>query len=544
MVKTSASGMTEFHWQEAKILIIDDHQENVRLLERVLEIVGILDCKGITDSREAMQAFRDFEPDLILLDLSMPHLNGFQILELLTAAIPADSYLPILILTADATEPTKRQALSSGARDFITKPFNNAEVILRVKNLLETRRLHLQLREHNESLEAAVSQRTIELEKAVADLQAAQQHTIQQERLRALGTMASGVAHDFNNSLSIIVGFGEFVLRDCERYDVMKNAAEQMRMVLIAAEDASKIVNRLKEFNRPEDGELRQSVDLAGLVEKALRLTKPRWETQAMGRGITIRPRLELARTPVIDGDPSELRELMTNLIFNAVDAMPEGGILTCRTRLEGELILLQVSDTGIGMSEEVRQRCLEPFFTTKGEGGTGLGLAMVYGIVQRHRGTMDIQSVPGGGTTFSFRFPAGAPTAPGAESVDIGVEQSLRILVVDDQKVIREILVEYLSADLHVVETASNGAEALAQLDANVYDIVITDQAMPGMAGDQLAATLKKKAPQTRTILLTGFGASEGEPMREGIDLVIAKPVSQRTLRRALSKVMRTGSA
>ena len=228
--------------------------------------------------------------------------------------------------------------------------------------------------------------------------------------------------------------------------------------------------HRLREFYRPADaGKSRQLIDLNGLVEQAVALTRPRWHGQALGQGVTIAVACELAAgLPELLADAAELREMLTNLIFNAVDALPEGGRITLRTALEEEhdgerALRLEVADTGVGMSEETRRRCLEPFFTTKGTRGTGLGLAMVYGTVQRHSGSIELASTPGAGTRFALRLPLRLPAAevvvPMNDSHDRGAH---RILVVDDQAVLCEILVEYLTGDGHEVETALDGYEAL----------------------------------------------------------------------------------
>lgn len=533
--------MKEAPWTEAKVLIIDDEPANVLLLRRVLENAGFREQRGVTDSREAIAAFESFRPDIILLDLSMPHVDGYELLGRFDAAFPKGGYLPILVLTADATDRAKQRALSSGAHDFITKPFNNVEVVLRVANLLETRRLHLQLSQHNEALEMVVGARTAELRRALDELRATQQQVIQQERMRALGVMAGGVAHDMNNALSVILGFGELALARCEDEPDAHGQAVPLRAIVMAAEDASRMVNRLREFNRPEAAEINQLIDLNALARQAIALTEPRWKTQALASGINIDVELEESAVPFISGDPPELREALTNLIFNAVDAMPEGGAIRLRTRAAGGGTVLEVSDTGIGMSEEVRQRCLEPFFTTKGERGTGLGLAMVYGILQRHGASVAIESASGQGTKFIFEFPA-APTPDSASAAPLAVmlDEPLSILVVDDQEVLRDIIGQYLQQDWHVVETAGSGAEALEKFRAGHFDVVITDQAMPQMNGDQLIAAIRELAPAQRILMLTGFGAPDdasASPM--GADLVVAKPVSKEALRLAVARLM-----
>jgi len=525
-----------------RILIVDDEPANVQLLEMLLGHAGLGNFQSTTDSRKVLELYCAWEPDLILLDLSMPHLDGFQVMAQLRAVIPAQSYVPILVLTAAVTPEARRRALTGGANDFLIKPFDVTEVTLRIRNLLETRRLHLDLQHSHASLELTVQERTQDLENALAELKSNQQQLLEQERMRAFGVMAGGVAHDFNNVLSIVLGYGEVVLGDCQNDPAREQDAAAMRTIITAAQDGARMVTRLRDFNRPPGSHLApaQSVDLHLLAGQAVSLTEPLWKAQALKSGLVLN--VEVVSAPdlaPVAGDPAELRELLTNLIFNAVHAMPEGGQITVRTRGEGGQVVLEVSDTGTGMTEEVRQRCLEPFFTTKGEKGTGLGLAMVYGIAQRHHATMDIQSEPGRGTTFCFRFPAQArPTADGAAPALEGA-RPLKILVVDDQPFICEILVLFLAEDCHLAEAVSSGAAALECLSRDRYDLIITDQAMPEMTGLQLATAVAALAPETRVILLTGFGADEFPNHGAGaIDLVVSKPVTKEALRQAIAKV------
>ncbi|MBE7211392.1 MAG: response regulator, partial [Gluconacetobacter diazotrophicus] len=486
-------------------------------------------------------------PDLLLLDLNMPHLDGFGVMRQLAGEYPAEDSLPILVLTADISVETKRRALSAGATDFLTKPFDPVEVILRINNLLRTRRQHVLLSDQKGLLEEAVRGRTRELEDTLARLRDTQGRMVQQERLSALGSMTAGIAHDFNNVLSLILGYSEMLRRSLAQPDGAATADLLLGTVITAAQDAARMFGRLREFYRPADqGQPRKMVDLNALVEQAAALTRPKWHGQALGQGATIRLRTELCPgLPLFLADAAELREMLTNLIFNAVDALPQGGEILLRTRAAGrEEVALEVRDTGTGMDEETRRRCLEPFFTTKGQKGTGLGLAMVYGTMQRHGGRIDLQSSPGLGTTFSFYFPAEVKAPETAATAPADAHHSLSILTVDDQPVLCEILAEHLTEDWHTVEMAADGREALEKFRAKAgehpYDLVITDRAMPNMNGEQLAAAIKAMAPDTRVILLTGYGATnDGGLLPANIDMVVDKPVTRQALREAVARVM-----
>ncbi|MBI2205949.1 MAG: PAS domain-containing protein [Candidatus Rokubacteria bacterium] len=259
------------------------------------------------------------------------------------------------------------------------------------------------------------------LEEALAELEATQRQVLRQERLRAMGQMASGIAHDFNNSLAPILGFSELLLRPGQPHDAALVQA-YMRHINTAARDASGLVGRLRELyrERTEPVEI-SAVNLTECIDEAVALTQPRWKNQAMAKGATIHVDVDAQDVPHIAGDSSAMREVLTNLIFNAVDAMPSGGTISITGRPDGDFVRLAIRDTGVGMTDDVRQRCLEPFFSTKGPQGTGLGLPMVQALVERHRGTVDIESRPGQGTTFILRLPVYTERA-GAETKDPAV--------------------------------------------------------------------------------------------------------------------------
>jgi signal transduction histidine kinase len=383
-------------------------------LEDILGRVRIENFMSTTDSRTALALFQEFRPDLVLIDWLMA--NGPAVVEQLRAKIPAGGFVPIIVLTADVSPQTRRLALAAGANDFITKPIDAFEVVLRIANMVQLRLARLGLSEEKQMLEEAERQCRRDLEQAVAELRGSRELLFQSQRLSAIGAMASGIAHDFRNALMLIIGFGEILLQDAERErPANESAIPLLQEILAAARDASTLVGRLSEFSRSSDtGEIKQSVDLNSVIEQAVSFTKPKWDGQAFAAGSQIRVKVDFQDIPAIPGNAARLRDAITNLIFNAVDAMPQGGTLTLRTRAEGEAVLLEVSDTGLGMTEEVRRNCFEPFFTTKSERGTGLGLAMVSKVAQHHSGTIDVASEPGKGTTFTLRLPAGATPATG----------------------------------------------------------------------------------------------------------------------------------
>jgi signal transduction histidine kinase len=523
-------------FETAHVLIVEDDALSSQLLQRMLDTAGYLKVRVVNDAREALPTYHDFAPDILLLDLYMPEMDGFEVMKQLQDAIPKDTYFPILVLTGDDTSETKVRALNAGAKDFLSKPLDPPEVIARIRNLLETRFLHIASESHSLLLEECVNERTSQLEETLTRLHTTQVQVIKSERLGALGVMASGIAHDFNNSLATILGYSELLLEHPGRTEYLKE-------ILTAGQDARQIVRRLREFYKPDHSdEPLVAVNLNALVEHAVSLTMPRWSNQALATGTCISVRTDLTEIPLIRGNPAELRESLTNLIFNAVDALPEGGTIRIETKVEGETALLRISDNGVGMDESTTQRCLEPFFTTKGESGTGLGLSVVHGIIKRHGGTMEIATDPGMGTSFTLRFPAQALVQDFEAPEPVpALERSLRILVVDDQPIICELMAELLRTDGHVVDAAGSGGSALVKLRQIHFDLCVADLAMPGMSGDQLADMIKELSPSTPVILLTGFGdLLEGtDKYTQNIDLVLSKPATLTDLRRAISCVM-----
>ena len=376
---------------------------------------------------------------------------------------------------------------------------------------------------------------------AAAELGEAQDQIVQQASLRALGQMASGMAHDFNNSLSPIIGFSELLLKHSEILADREKATKFLTNINTCGHDAADVVRRLREFGRQRvAGEISEAIDLSGLVRQTIELTQPRWRDQAQAAGVTIQIATDLGEVPIIAGEEFAIRELLTNLIFNAVDALPDGGTIALGTAVAGEFVRLWVSDTGTGMTEEVRQRCLEPFYTTKEDKGTGLGLAMVRGIVQRHGGTVEVASQLGQGTTVTIRLPLQLPDSVAGKITTATCAKKLRVLVVDNEPMLREIVDAWLTEAGHRVATAESGAAALQRLQSLPFDLVITDKAMPNLSGEQLAAAIHAVDSNLPVILMTGFGdlmKAAGE-MPPHISAILSKPITEESLRAALAKV------
>jgi len=403
------------------------------------------------------------------------------------------------------------------------------------------------LRQLSEHAALAVHQAQLHsaLQGAYDDLRQSQQAVMQQERLRALGQMASGIAHDINNALSPVALYTESMLET--EVDLSPGVRGRLEIIRRAVEDVSQTIGRMKEFYRQREPQLALvPVKLNDLVQQIVDLTRARWSDMAMQRGVVIQVKVEPAQDlPAILGAENEIREALINLVLNAVDALPEGGTLVLHTRLVGALIEVEVQDDGVGMDEETRRRCLEPFFTTKGERGTGLGLAMVYGVVQRHGAEMDIRPAPSGGTIVRLSFPIPTNvTAEVSEETGPTLSRQLRLLLVDDDPVLLKALGDTLEVDGHRLTIANDGqagidAFAAAHGRGEAFAAVITDLGMPYVDGRKVAAAVKGLSPSTPVLLLTGWGeglAADAE-VSPHIDQVLGKPPKLRELRAALTQ-------
>ena len=394
------------------------------------------------------------------------------------------------------------------------------------------------------------------LQQAYDDLRQTQQVVFQQERLRALGQMASGIAHDINNALSPASLYAQSLLERNRSLDTQ--AREYLEIIRRAIDDVARTVGRMREFYRPRDLELTlTSLDLGALLRQVADLTRARWHDMPQERGAVIRLEMDVEPgLPPVLGAQNEIRDALTNLVLNAVDAMPDGGTLALRCRSLGPVhgsqarrqspsyLCVEICDTGVGMSEAVRNRCLEPFFTTKGERGTGLGLAMVYGMAQRHSAELEIDSEPGRGTTIRLTFAATAVVTGHPEEAPQGAPPR-RILLVDDDPLLLDSLRAILESDGHRISVADGGQSGIDQFFAarsthEPFDLVITDLGMPNVDGRTVAAAVKSATPPTPVILLTGWGhrLRAEQEVPQNVDRMLGKPPRLAELRTTLAEL------
>jgi CheY-like chemotaxis protein len=303
-------------------------------------------------------------------------------------------------------------------------------------------------------------------------------------------------------------------------------------------------VRQIQEFTRVRRDEPTQTVDVNQAVRDAVEMTRARWRDDPQSRGVEIRLGLELGAVPPVDGQPLELREVLTSLIQNAVEALPRGGEIRIATRPREDAVEVSVADTGVGMSDSVRRRIFEPFFSTKGPNGTGLGLAMVHGIVSRHRGEILVDTAEGAGSTFTVRLPVGRPPGvPAAPPSGTG-PGAVRVLVIDDEPFVRDTLEEILRQQHHDVVVAGDGVSGLAHFREGAFDLVMTDLAMPGMSGWQVAQAVKAARPQVPVVLVTGWGVDvQGDDLRtRGVDRVMTKPFRFEDVQDVVARFRGTG--
>lgn len=371
------------------------------------------------------------------------------------------------------------------------------------------------------------------------ELQTTQEQLIQSAKLRGLGEMAAGVAHDFNNMLTGILSNAYLLKQEMDNDELLR----RVKLIERAALDGAETVRRIQHFTQRHRDESFSPLDLSEVVRQSIELSEAKWKDEPQKQGITINLDMNLNPLPPILGNSSELREMLMNLIFNAVDAMPQGGNLTFRTWAESQRVWLTVSDNGVGMTEEVRRRAFDPFFTTKGEQGTGLGLSVVYGIILHHQGEILVDSQPGRGSTFRLCFPVHQHLAATARPEEAPQEKTsaASLLLVDDDEIIRDSLSLVLSKKGYRVVTAAAGKEALDCLAVEDFALIITDLGMPEISGLELARVIKSQHPRQKIMLLTGWGEQlEAQEIKhQGIDCILSKPYEVETVIKTIQDLL-----
>lgn len=368
----------------------------------------------------------------------------------------------------------------------------------------------------------------------VSEIREIEDKFAQDKKMVAIGQISSGVAHDFSNVIMGILG----------RIKIMRmtlnipELEEQFELLERSAQDGAETVRRMQEFTRAWKETAFVDINLPELINEVIALTRPKWRQAAKKDGRLVEVTCDLEDNVYISGNTSELHNALTNLIFNAVDAMPDGGFISVKCRKKNDQVLMQVKDTGIGMTDEILEKIFDPFFTTKGSEGNGLGMSEVYGVVKRHSGTIEVQSDVGEGTTFTLTFPVHIPEKVKEEEVALEVG-SLRILAVDDDEFILEFFEDVFREIGHITTAYQSPVEAIENFDPRKYDMVITDLEMPVMNGQEFAEKIKAVAPQIPIILLSGWfiDLNEEKDLAMAIDCTITKPFTVEEIQRAIAK-------
>jgi signal transduction histidine kinase/ActR/RegA family two-component response regulator len=382
-----------------------------------------------------------------------------------------------------------------------------------------------------------------DLKRTLRELKQAQDKIVQAEKLRAMGEMASGVAHDFNNVLAVVLGNIQLLLHQLDHLSPIE-IREGLKVIERSSKDGAETIRRIQEFTGMRRDKEFVTLSLNEIVTEVVNITQPRWRDQTQKKGTQVELATQLGDISLIMGSPSELREVLTNIIFNAVDAMPKGGKLTITTQPQSEdWVEVRVADTGIGMTEEVKRRVFDPFFTSKGVTNSGLGMSVSYGIIKRHGGEILIESEPGKGTTFVIHLPTGYGEEEAVVKTVPPIKESrqARILVIDDEDAVRDVLSRILKTKGHQVVVASNGEEGIERFGSEPFDLVFTDLGMPKLSGWEVGKAIKGMNPKVPIAMITGWGVEldRGKLSESGIDLIVSKPFNFDQVIRLVSEAM-----
>lgn len=360
--------------------------------------------------------------------------------------------------------------------------------------------------------------------KDITEKKKMEEKLLQTEKLRSLAEMASGVAHDFNNALAVILGNTQLLLYTVQDEEIKKT----LRTIEKVSKDSAQTVRRLQDFTRKKAPHELFKVDVNSMIRDSIEITKPRWKDEIQKRGLQIEMVTHLEGVPLVLGNPSELKEVFTNLIFNAIEAMPRGGKIEIRTFQKEKKVFIKISDTGMGIPEEIKKKIFDPFFTTKPFTNTGLGLSLAYGIIKRLEGEIEVESKVGKGTVFTLVLPSeGEEKEVEVSSPSIKKGRKARILVIDDEEFVRNVLYQTLAQEDHQVTLAENGEKGIQLFKEKKFDMVLTDLGMPGMSGWDVCRQVKEMSPNTPVGMITGWGmeTSRKEMEKYGLNFIISKP-------------------
>lgn len=553
---------------EIKALIVEDNPEHEQLLRNLLEASEspLFSVASAGSVAQACGRLKEGGVDIVLLDLTLSDSDGVQTFERIASVA---KNIPIVVLSGIGDVSVAVQTVQLGAQDYLVKGHVDNNLLLRsIQYAIERKRAQGELRRAYEELELRVGERTSalrdandalqreveerkraeaaslesnrQLVDALAELRTMQVEIVQRERLKALGQMADGIAHEFNNVLTPVLGYAEHLLNHPAVLANADSTRSFLEKIADAARSGAKAVARVRDFARTEAGE-RGPVPVEDLVQSSVNITEPLWRDEALKSGKTVFVSQNVDPVSDVIGNAGQLREVLMRLISNAAKAIEKRGMIVISVVQRGGGVAISVEDDGKGMPESERLQLLDPKRCVGQPSGGPRGFGLIHGIMERHGGRVEIECPGGKGTKVTIVLPA-VPAAPPATAPTGPAPQlckAARILVADDEPMVRDILCVYLQEDGHVVDVAVNGREALDRFREGDYDIVLSDRAMPEMNGDQLAVEVKKLKPNVPVILLTGFGDemnARGD-LPAGVDTVVAKPFTVAILREVLSQ-------
>ncbi len=497
------------------ILIVEDEIIVARDLQMLLEQLGYTKTAVVTTGEKAIQYIEESCPDLIMMDVVLPgKIDGIETIE----KIHSKFDIPVIYLTAHKDSAIFERAKVTEPLGYLIKPFNNDEI---------QRVVEIGLYRSNAEKERKV---LIEkLRREIAERKKMGAALLQSEKLKSIGTITAGIAHEFNNILAIILGNVELLEKSCEDDVVLTEALSTIKK---ATNDGTVISKKMLMFTKTRrDAAEYLDFDIGKLIKESIEFTKPRWKNMAQANGIDYQINTEGIKEPLfIFCEPTEIREVFINIINNALDAMPNGGRLLFNIWRKSDTVFVSASDIGTGMSEEEEEKVFDPFFTTKAPIGTGLGMSTVYGILTRHGGKIEVESEIGKGTKFILQFPifrerAGLATT--TESKQIISPENLRILVVDDEEEICKLLNKFFSRSGHSVKTVNNGADAIELINVEPFDLVLCDLAMPEVFGYDVIRALHTLEKTPKIGIITGWREEmkliDGENIK--FDFIVEKP-------------------
>ena len=552
---------------EVHVLIIEDNEEHAQLLEKLLASSEYPRFRvSIVHTLAAgLESLQSGSIEMVLLDLTLPDSQGTPTFCTVSEVAPK---LPIVILSGISDVTVAIEVVQLGAQDYLVKGHVDNHLLLRsIQYSIERKRAEIALREAHDELEARVQERTAELLEAnnrlhaeiaerkraeeqslesnrqlmdaLAELRAMQQDLVRRERFQALGHMAGGIAHEFNNVLTPIVGFAGQLLQHDDMLANPEIVRGYIQKIHTAAQSGARAVARVRGFVRAEAGVF-GAMNVPEVIESVVTFTEPKWKDEALAAGVSIGIATQVDEVPEVHGDAAQIGDLLAQLIFNSIRSVSRRGMVTIAAENRGSEIAIIIQDDGCGMSEGVRLRCLDAKSCLAPQNGRLTGYGIVHGILAQHSGLLEIESQEGKGTRVVIILPTVIKEAPPVviPKQAAAPAKSLRILVADDEPMVREVIQMYLAEDNHIVEVAVNDREALEKFKAADYDIVLTDRSMPELSGDELALAVKQLKPGIPVVLLTGFGElmnAEGE-RPEGVDIIVSKPFNLDTLRSALA--------